>query len=320
MATDTPNPVSTSKIKGILSKKVAGVPVALLAVLFAGGLLFMAVRMRSTNESSTSLPDDTTDGGDLAGDVDPGDQPTFTARAATPVSVTGTSVTGVANADTNSLWAKRVSTWLQTQGYSYDQVQGMLSRFLSGESLTTEQDAIRTRAINQFGEPPEDVTYAPIDDTTDDTDTPDPNQPNVPDPPVTNPPPPGTTPEPPVTNPPPYTGPASAQGTPPCHHKVRGTSDDTEGELALLYYGSNGGTGKTQIRQANPGLDWTKNLPVGTSVKIPKLVDPKYFTATTNVRTSGAIAAKNGTDARTIQDLNPNMNFPVAAGTRVRVE
>lgn len=127
---------------------------------------------------------------------------------------------------------------------------------------------------------------------------------------------------PPVTPPPsktaPYKGPASKQGTPPVAHTVKGTSDDSYAELARLYFGMSNGASLAQIQSVNAGV--RDPFQVGQVIQIPKPHNPVFVIAHQNSNTIYEIAKKNGTDPSVISSLNPNVNFPVKPGTRVRVK
>jgi len=114
-----------------------------------------------------------------------------------------------------------------------------------------------------------------------------------------------------------YKGPAAKQGNPPTSHTVKGVSDDTFAELGRLYYGLSNWDAVNLIRRAN--LNVVEPFPVGTIIRIPLYNDPKYYTATSATRDLYSIARKNGTTPAKVQALNPGRQFPVKAGTRVRV-
>lgn len=111
--------------------------------------------------------------------------------------------------------------------------------------------------------------------------------------------------------------PASAQGVPPTRHTVRGERDNQPAELARVYYGINNADAINLIDAANPTVP--KPYRVGQVVKIPEYRQPKYFKATSAVRSLYEIARKNGSTPQKIAELNPGMKFPVAVGTRVRI-
>ena len=151
-------------------------------------------------------------------------------------------------------------------------------QYLDGQQLSMQEGAARDAAIKHFGQPPDGLLTTSTSG---------------------------------------YKGPASAQGTPPTVHKVRGKSDNSPEELAVLYYGMNTADAVRTIRAANTTV--TVPYPVGTSIQIPKYHNPHYFKATQSVRGLTQIAAKNGITAGQVIALNPGKKFPVAVGTRVRI-
>lgn len=278
------------KFKALMSRKVAGVPVMLIAAIVMAVLLYFAFKMKPAPEEE-ELPTDeaTTDGGDLPDTS----QPVF---GANPViyQPSGGSVASVPQEDTNELWARRAIEWLIQNGESYSAASGAISKYVAGESLTPEETKIRDKAIAHFGIPPETPEYAPdVPATVTPDDAPAPS---------------GV-----------YNGPATKQGEPPLTHKVKGKSDDTPAELARLYYGLVNADTKRQIEAHKSNLSIIWPARVGTSVRIPERHDPKYYVATSATRTLYKIAAKNGKNPAVVQALNPTMNFPVKVGTRVRV-
>ena len=286
------------RLAAFMSRRVAGVPVGVIAVIIAAGLLFLAFKLPKQSEEIPA------DDGDGEGDAPFGDgvdvsQPVF---GATPVIYqpsggggAGGGVASTPQADTNALWGKRATEWLMTQGASVNEASAAISKYLSGEPLNTAETKWRDKAIAQFGFPPEGVEYvAPVDDS-------------VPTP---------TAPPPPAA-PGPYTGPAVSQGKPPLKHIVKGKSDNQARELAVLYYGTNTADAVNKIHAANTTTQ--DPYPTGQAVKIPERFEPQYFKSTAATNTVYEIARKNSVTAAKVLALNPGMKFPVKAGTRVRV-
>lgn len=272
-------------IREFFSKRVLGIPVGVFALLFAGSLLFYAIRMPKT-ATAVAAPDTEADTDELAGDVAGLDNPVF---AATPTiyQPSGPSVTATPQADTNELWGRRVQEWLVSQGASVDVAQSVVYKYLSGVSLTATEVTWRDKAVKQYGFPPETVDVV------------------------------APTPTPPTANPV-YNGPAVSQGKPPLVHTVKGNSDNQASELARLYWGSNSPDAVRKMRANNTTL--VEPYATGTKVKISQTFTPVYFKATAATHTLYDIARKNGTTAPAVTALNPNMHFPVAAGARVRVK
>jgi hypothetical protein len=283
-------------IKTLSARKVAGIPVIYLGLLFVAVALYSAIKMKSG--SSAPAAADPTATGDITGDtgVDTS-QPVFQATPTiTQPSGVVTSVTATSGPDTDELWKRRSIDWLRQNGYTLDVATSAITKYLAGDPLSTVEAQARDKAVQQFGLPPESVpgTSTVANPAPDPVSTPV----DVP-----------TTPN--------WNGPASRQGTPPCNHTVKGTSDNSFGELARLYYGQWGGGNAILIRSHNIGVP--EPIPIGTVVHIPRHVNPEYYRATSATRTAVAIARKNGLTVSRLHVLNPGDHFPVRAGTRVRV-
>lgn len=300
MAEDTPH-VHPPKVPGFLQKKVFGVPLLWVALIVAAGLLYWAIKMKgnssasdtsSTDSQATDSTGDGTDSTDTSGG-DSGDtqQPVFIVPNGTTSTVTtdtGTTVgmTGAPVATTNAVWGQEVTTWLiaPAQGYSVDVASRVVNNYLNGEPLTQSDAAIRDKAVQQFGLPPEGVPYVAEQAGTS-----------------------------------PVNKPAVKQGTPPLTHTVKGNHDNTPTQLAVLYYGSNSSGAVATITGQPNNVGMKSPYPVGSKVHIPSNTKAKYFRATTATHTLSAIAAKNGERTERIQAYNPGMKFPVKVGTQVRV-
>lgn len=198
MAEDAP--IGGVKMPNILTRKVFGIPVSILALVFVGALLYYAIKMKATPA--------TTDSSDASGDAPEGDlpstgQPIFLANPSTTTS-TGTddgNAIDVATTPTDQSWSNEAITWLITEGASVTDATNAITKYLAGSQLSQAEGVLRDKAIVKFGAPPESG-YQPTSTTG-------------------------------------YTGPAVKQGNPPTTHTVKGKSDDTPAELARLYYGMN---------------------------------------------------------------------------------
>jgi hypothetical protein len=286
-------------IKSLTEKKVKGIPVIYIILVVVVVALAGAIKLKPAKDAETP-----TDSGesDAAGDLPDTSQPVFSATPTiTQPSGVVSSITSVSGADTDTLWSRRAIDWLRQNGFSLEIATSAITKYVGGQPLSTAEASARDKAVAQFGLPPETIP-----DTSTTVDTP------VPDPVVT----PDPTDLPTTPN---YNGVASKQGVPPLNHIVKGTSDDTFSELSQLYYGKVGDGSINLIQSYAPQYGRYQAIPVGTSVHIPRFVDPKYYVATSATHTAAAIAAKNGTTRERILGLNDTLNFPVKAGTRVRV-
>ena len=279
------------ELREFLSRKVAGIPVGAIIAVASAGMLYLAVKMNPTNDESAASEDES-DTDYAAGDADYNsvDNPVFEASPHTPT------VVAVASEDTNELWGRRVRDYLVTVGVRVSDAERAVDKYLNSTPLTTQERAWIDTGIRQYGYPPQDITWTDIEDPAPVTvggDTPGSAGSGV--------------------------TPPTKQGEPPLRHTVKNARDNGPGELARLYYGSNAPNKKNLIEGANidigPG-PWK----VGTKVKIPKDHKAEYFTATAAANGAGEIARKNGTTPARVKALNPSLDFPVKAGTKVRVK
>jgi len=308
------------KVRAFLNQKVAGVPVTYILLVLAIVAVVVAVRMPKTTDVTTEeeLPPGPTDAPDVS-------NPVFGATPVISQPSTGLGVSGDGSQpDSNELWGRRSVEWLMAGGAKYGDANEAISRFLNEEPMTPDDVKLRDKAISHFGIPPEGMPRTVLFEVA--TDTTGIDSPPGTEFPAPEPAPVPSTPEPPTptplpTPPPapvPAPAPASTQGVPPLMHVVRGNGDNQPYELARLYYGRNDEGATLLIASANdtkPGPQWD----VGTHIRVPRYQEPSYFVATATIKSATEIAAKNGTTAAAIKILNPQRNFPVDKGTRVRV-
>lgn len=155
---------------------------------------------------------------------------------------------------TNAAWLAQGVTYLITQGHTPLGSQTALTRYLNGMKLTQSQASAVSKAITRFGLPPQGAPTATI--------------------------------EPPA--PTPGTVQTVRTKVPRQAYYVKGKSDDTFKELAIMFYGSTPGAW-TKLQIANP----TKNSPFkkGTRIVIP--AGTKTTTKTVAARqSSDTIAAR----------------------------
>jgi hypothetical protein len=181
--------------------------------------------------------------------------------------------------DTNEAWGRRAISYLNSTGASPSLSSSAISKYLSEETLSYAEGLLRDKAVTQLGIPPEGILRTSTGG---------------------------------------YKGPASAQGTPPTTHTVKGASDNTFKELARLYYGLDSADATNTLRAANASK--LEPFISGARITIPKFNRPRYYRATSATRTIFAIASKNATTPAAISQLNPGITFPVKPGIRVRVK
>lgn len=267
-------------LEGLSHKKVAGVPVVYAGAVLAAGGLYWAIKSKSTPAPSDgATAADSAGAGDTTGNTN---QPDFVANNVPTVSGVGSSVTSATTQDTNDAWIRRAVEWLVQNGTPVGEASAALTAYVNGDPLSTDQGALRDKAVQQFGLPPETV---PVNGQS---------------------------------APPRYNGPASSQGTPPLTHTVKGKSDNSAQELARLYYGLSNADSVRLIAAANPSL--VEPYAVGAQVTVPKFHAPKFYKTTAATHSLYDVARKNGTTPAAISALNPGLQWPVKIGTRVRVK
>lgn len=191
---------------------------------------------------------------------------------------------GNAGIEDNQTWYRKGVEFLVQHGEDSSNAETALSKYLEGEQLSYAEGQLKNKVVLEYGPPPE--YFKPG----------------------------GTQGKP--------SDPARQQGPLPRNHIVKGPNDDTYADLARLYYSNASAANIALIKAENTpnGLSGDGPWPVGTSVRIPKFIDPVYFTSTKRDNTLSEIASKNGRSTADIQTLNPGMKFPVKPGTRVRVK
>lgn len=274
-------------IKGLLSKKVAGIPVMyLLAGIAVIGLVY-ALKMKS------SVAKDSGDAGDTTSSNTDQGAASDTGNAYSGLNGTGTVVVAPqtppaedATVETNETWAKAAIDYLIEQNLaSPGAAQAAITAYLEGANLTYEQGLLRDAAIRKLKSPPQGVN-------------------------------PGVTAD----------RPAQKQFSNfPGSHTVKGSNDNTAAKLSTLYYGTADSLHVDLIVEANTQYGpKTTTYTVGTVVKIPEFKGYNYYTTTKTVRTFKAIAAKSGLSVAQVKALNPtrteteSMNLPIGLRVRVR--
>jgi hypothetical protein len=322
-------------IKAFLTKKVAGIPIGVFVLVFAGVVLFFAIRMKKSAPVSTADPTaDESASGD-GSNTDPTQQTDFTAPGSTTGSVTAATVTTTQTTDTNALWRTRAIQWaistpialpggpVTGEKISIEGATASVDKYLNSEVMNANEKAIRDAIVAHFGFPPEGVPEGATDtgDISDDTggNFSDPGDVSF------NPPPNGSPtiqPSPTPVSIPIAQRPPTKQGTPPCVHVVVNGLDNSAAELAVLYHNSNSQDIVNKFHEVNlstpggPGGPWAP----GTHVNIPSHTTPAYYKATSATNTAPEIGTKNGITGEQVKALNPGMNFPVRVGTSVRVK
>jgi hypothetical protein len=270
----------------IAKKKVAGVPVLYLAGGFVIILAVVAYKMKSSTGAVTSDAN-ANDAANPSG----ADSSANTAADYSGLSTGGTVVvapsttTEKAAVETNETWGRSAVAYLITDKHvPPGDAQTAINLYLQGADLSFEQGGWRDAAIVKLGQPPEPLET--IGKTS--------------------------------------AAPAQKQFSNfPGDHVVKGANDNTPSKLAALYYGSGNTNNTNLIVEYNHSLGPASSTYLaGTKVHIPSRANPGYFTATSNTRYQSQIvkaAHVTGLTEQRLLDLNPNLSFPVNAGTKVRV-
>lgn len=266
------------KVRELLGRRFFGVPGYVIAVVAVTLLALVAWKMKP---SAPETSDEAVEDESAGGDPEPVTNPVFLANPA-PTVVSGDG-DGESSA-TNEQWARRAIEWLISRGTPEELARPTIQRYLAGEILTTQQNGLKNQAIAQFGLPPEMVSGGGVAENV-----------NT-----------GTT------------APARKQGPLPRKHKVMGTADDTNRELARLYYGRDDSVAVALIASRNL-FNPTGKWKIGDSVTIPEYRGAVYKVARRGMQTADEFGAKNATTGARIIALNPGKRFPVKIGTRVRV-
>ena len=269
---------------GILSRKVAGVPVVYLLGVGVVVLAIVAWRMNDSSVNDAEADPDELGEDSALGAVSGigGSDSAYDQFADSgPAVQTDATLNSPSTVDTNSAWVKRGAQWAAAQGLaSAVNAQTALGLYVDGQPLTYDQGVIRDRVVAQQGFPPEDTAT------------------------------PGKV----------GAQPFRKQFNPPGTHTIKSSSDNQLAELATGYYGSADLNDKIDLLQSvNPSLNGNGPYTVGTHVKVPAYHKPIYYKATAKIDTAKEIAARNATTASAIVALNDGMKFPVKSGTRVRV-
>ncbi len=277
--------------KGLMQKKVMGIPVLYVAGLLVAILAVVAWRMKPAAEPVEAVAGEDPYATDPEGALE-GSAPVYVANPSAPGYGGGGSTPTPAEPvePTNEVWARYAIEWLAAEGHATaDQASIAIDKYLAGEQLSIAEGRLRDLAISHFGLPPDRPTSGG-------TESPDP-----------------VTPTPSTPTPKKYIAPG--------FHTVTGSSDDSYTDMARLFYGRTDNAAIDLIQSYNVSQGHQGPFKPGTRFWIPKYAAPKYVKATSTMRTAAQIIAKNPplNSVKMLQELNDGMKFPVAVGTKVRV-
>lgn len=301
------------KLRALMSRKVAGIPVMAIAAVLMGALLYAAFKMKASPEvedpTDASATDVDTEQATGDGDAS-NEQPTFIVPGSrlntggVVDSNTGTvpEVPGMAVPTTNDLWRSEVQTWLAAQGVAPVKAAAIVSNYFNSISMSGEDSAWLNKAIVKFGFPPEGAPDYVSLPSAPNPEGPTPPAPNLEAQQVAY-----------AKN---HGGKQFSGGT--GKHFVQGSKDNTFAELARLYYGDANGAIRIKIAPYNAG--YREPFPVHRVVFVPPYVAPRWYTIPRSGRTDVKwVAARNGTTEDAVRKLNPGYKWPGKRGSRVRV-
>lgn len=274
--------------KEIAQKKVLGIPVIYLGVVFAGVIAFIAWKMKPAANTDTSA-DVGTDGavgsgdagsvqnGDLAGSVYDSLKTQGTVVVA-PTPATDTTDTTI---KTNSTWVSDGIQWLVANDKASGTVaSAALNKYILGQDRSFDEDALVNLWIKQGGPPPDGVEPA------------------------------GTI----------GSKPAQKQfPQPPGVHTVTGSSDNGYNAMLDLYYGGRHTQEALDLLQAaNEPLGLSGPWGVGTKINIPVYHSAKMYVLPSDM-TVAQICSKNGITPYQFNALNNTSKQQWKKGNTVRV-
>lgn len=274
-----------NNLKEFFGKKVAGIPMLYIVAVVVGIFAFVAWKLKpaSTPLDATDATATGADASDISA-VTTGDlagsvyDSLKTAGTVVVAPSTDTVDTPVA-VKTNATWLNEGVAWLQAQDRATGSAANTaLSKYLAGQDRSYDEQYLVDLWYKQGGPPPDGVEPA------------------------------GTI----------GAKPAQKQGTPPLAHVVKGSSDNSYGDVAMLYYGHNEQTTYDLVQAANPQLGLTGPFAVGTKINIPAFHVPKLYTLPSDM-TASQIAGKNGITGYQFGALNNTSRTQFKKGEKVRV-
>lgn len=144
-----------------LGQNIGPMPAGAWAAAVAGGLgLLWYSRTHSSAASGTAVP----------ATVDPTQSLVGTGGSGAmgsggyfyPTDGSGTQVApGSAAVTTNAQWGSQAFAWLAAQGMAPDVVDKAIRDYLSGISLSAQENALVSQALGKYGQPPEGLPDAP---------------------------------------------------------------------------------------------------------------------------------------------------------------
>lgn len=148
---------------------IAGIPVWGIGLALAGiVVVIVAIKRRSTPPPSTETPDNafvgSVDNTGNVGPLNPVDQ-YLQNDPTNPAYPVGLTAQGLPGPITNEQWARLSFDWLIGKGDDPTLVENALRKYLDGQPLSAQEEAVKNLAQQTFGAPPEGLiqtTVAPI--------------------------------------------------------------------------------------------------------------------------------------------------------------
>lgn len=275
-------------LKAILHKKVAGIPAVYLIGAAVAVFAFIAWKLKP----AASMADDTTvgtessdnAGTDLTG-VTTGDNAGSVydslKTAGTVVVAPSTDTTDTTTTvKTNATWISDGTAWLvMTDKATGSAANAALTKYVNAQDRSYDEQYLVDLWYAQGGPPPDGVDPGGAVGAK----------------------------------------PAKTQGTPPLTHTVQGTSDNTYGDIATLYYGHNEQATYDLVQAANVDKIGTSGpFSPGTKIVVPAYHIPKMYVLPKDMSNT-QIAAANGITQQQFIALNNTSTAQWKKGASVRV-
>lgn len=265
---------------------MAGIPMLYLVVVGVGIFALVAWKLKAATPAVDPAATDpaATDAGATATGVTTGDlagsvyDSLKTAGTVVVAPATDT-ITTPETVKTNATWLNDGVAWLQLQDKATGSAANTaLSKYLAGQDRSYDEQYLVDLWYKQGGPPPDGVEPS------------------------------GTI----------GAKPAQKQGNPPLAHEVKGSSDNSYGDVAMLYYGHNEQATYDLVQAANPQLGLTGPFAVGTRINVPVYHVPKMYVLPSDM-SNAQIAAKNGISTYQFSALNNTSKTQWKKGNTVRV-
>jgi hypothetical protein len=276
-----------NKVGEFFKKRVAGIPMLYIVVVGVGIFALVAWKLKAATPAVDPAATDpaATDAGATdttgvtTGDLAGSVYDSLKTAGTVVVAPSTDTVTTPETVKTNATWISDGVAWLIAQDKATGTAaNSALSKYVQGQDRSYDEQYLVDLWYRQGGPPPDGVEPA------------------------------GTI----------GAKPAQKQGNPPLAHEVKGSSDNSYGDVAMLYYGHNEQATYDLVQAANPQLGLTGPFAVGTKINVPVYHVPKNYVLPYDM-TASQIAGKNGITAYQFSALNNTSKTQFKKGNTVRV-